>query len=100
MAIAVAGAACLVFLILGLLVYRAVASSAGQTTQARVVVDLVLEDLAQAAREKQAEITLEGCLQRLPGSPEVLYLLIRNLLENSIRHVGERGRSGRGAPGW
>src|SRR5580658_1990154 len=66
--------------------------SAGQTTQAKVVVDLVLEDLAQAAREKQIEIMLDGCLQRLPGAPEVLYLLIRNLLENSIRHVSERGR--------
>jgi two-component system sensor histidine kinase QseC len=66
--------------------------STGQATQAKVVVDLVLEDLAQAAREKQVEITLEGCLQWLPGSAEVLYLLIRNLLENSIRHVSERGR--------
>jgi len=66
--------------------------STGQATQAKVVVDLVLEDLAQAAREKQIEITLEGCLQGLPGSAEVLYLLIRNLLENSIRHVSERGR--------
>ncbi len=66
--------------------------SAGQTTQAKVVVDLVLEDLAQAAREKQVEITLEGCSERLPGAPEVLYLLIRNLLDNSIRHVGRRGR--------
>jgi signal transduction histidine kinase len=68
--------------------------SAGHSTQASVVVDLVLEDLASAARDKQVEITLEGCLQRLPGSPEVLYLLIRNLLENSIRHVSERGRVG------
>jgi two-component system sensor histidine kinase QseC len=68
--------------------------NAGQSTQANVVVDLVLEDLAQAARDKQVEITLEGCRQRLPGSPEVLYLLIRNLLENSIRHVSERGRVG------
>jgi two-component system sensor histidine kinase QseC len=66
--------------------------SSGQTTHANVVVDLVLEDLAQAAREKQVEITLEGCLQQLPGSPEVLYLLIRNLLENSVRHVSEQGR--------
>jgi len=66
----------------------------GQSTQASVVVDLVLEDLAQAARAKEVEITLEGCRQRLPGSPEVLYLLIRNLLENSIRHVSERGRVG------
>ncbi len=66
--------------------------SAGQTTQAKVVVDLVLEDLAQAAREKQVEITLEGCSERLPGAPEVLYLLIRNLLDNSIRHVSRRGR--------
>jgi signal transduction histidine kinase len=65
---------------------------AGHTTQAKVVVDLVLEDLAQAAREKQVEITICGCLQRLPGSSEALYLLIRNLLENSIRHVSERGR--------
>jgi len=66
--------------------------SAGQTTEAQVVVDLVLEDLAQAAREKQVEITLDGCRQRLPGAPEVLYLLIRNLLENSVRHVSEHGR--------
>lgn len=68
--------------------------SAGQSTPANVVIDLVLEDLAQAARDKQVEITLEGCLQRLPGSPEVLYLLIRNLLENSIRHVSKQGRVG------
>jgi signal transduction histidine kinase len=68
--------------------------SAGQSTPASVVVDLVLEDLAQAARDKQIEITLEGCAQRLPGSPEVLYLLIRNLLENSIRHVSRQGRIG------
>lgn len=66
--------------------------SPGQVTQAKMVVDLVLEDLAPAAREKQVEITLAGCLQPLPGSPEVLYLMIRNLLENSIRHVGEHGR--------
>jgi two-component system, OmpR family, sensor histidine kinase QseC len=65
---------------------------AGQSTPASVVVDLVLEDLAQAARDKHIEITLEGCGQRLPGSPEVLYLLIRNLLENSIRHVNMQGR--------
>lgn len=65
---------------------------AGQSTPASVVVDLVLEDLAQAARDKHIEITLEGCAQRLPGSPEVLYLLIRNLLENSIRHVNMQGR--------
>jgi two-component system sensor histidine kinase QseC len=67
---------------------------AGQSTPASVVVDLVLEDLAQAARDKQVEITLEGCAQRLPGSPEVLYLLLRNLLENSIRHVSRQGRIG------
>jgi two-component system sensor histidine kinase QseC len=65
---------------------------AGQATQAKVVVDLVLEDLAQAAREKQVEITIAGCSQHLPGSPEVLYLLIRNLLENSVQHVSEGGR--------
>jgi len=70
------------------------AVSGGQSTRASVVVDLVLEDLAQAARDKQVEIALEGCLQRLPGSPEVLYLLIRNLLENSIRHVSNQGRIG------
>jgi two-component system sensor histidine kinase QseC len=65
--------------------------SASESTQAKVVVDLVLEDLMQAARAKRVAISLSGCQQRLPGSPEVLYLLIRNLLENSIRHVGERG---------
>jgi two-component system sensor histidine kinase QseC len=70
------------------------AVSGGQSTRASVVVDLVLEDLAQAARDKQVEIALEGCLHRLPGSPEVLYLLIRNLLENSIRHVSNQGRIG------
>jgi two-component system, OmpR family, sensor kinase len=67
-------------------------SFSGQSTQAKVVVDLVLEDLAQAARDKQVDVTLAGCRQMLPGSPEVLYLLIRNLLENSIRNVSERGR--------
>ncbi len=65
---------------------------AGEVTEAQLVVDLVLEDLAQPAREKQVEIAVSGYLQQLPGSPEALYLLIRNLLENSIRHVGERGR--------
>ena len=68
------------------------AAGAGQTTPAKVVIDLVIEDLAQAAREKKVNVTVSGCLEVMPGSPEVLYLLIRNLLENSIRHVGERGR--------
>ena len=63
----------------------------GQTTLARTVVDLVLDDLAQAAREKNVSVSVSGSLQLLPGSPEVLYLLLRNLLENSIRYVGEHG---------
>jgi len=67
-------------------------SDSAQLTEARRVVDLVLEDLAQAAREKHVRFTVSGCEQLLPGSPEVLYLLIRNLLENSVRHVSERGR--------
>jgi len=61
--------------------------AAGQITAAHVVVDLVVDDLAQAARDKGVEISLSGCQQPLPGSPEMLYLLIRNLLENSIRNV-------------
>jgi signal transduction histidine kinase len=68
------------------------APAAEQTTPACVVVDLVVEDLAQAAREKRVEIALGGCQQPLPGSAEMLYLLIRNLLENSIRNVSAGGR--------
>jgi signal transduction histidine kinase len=64
----------------------------GQVTEARRVVDLVLEDLAQVAREKQINVTVSGCEALLPGSPEVLYLLIRNLVDNSVRHVSEQGR--------
>lgn len=62
-----------------------------QTTEARVVVELILEDLAQAAHEKRVVVAVSGAEVHLPGSPEVLYLLIRNLLENSIRHVAECG---------
>src|SRR5262249_45049582 len=65
--------------------------AAGQTTAAYVVVDLVVDDLAQAARDKRVEISLSGCQQPLPGTPEMLYLLIRNLLENSIRNVSVDG---------
>lgn len=68
------------------------APEAGQTTLARTVVELVVDDLAHAAREKNVSVSVAGSLQLLPGSPEVLYLLLRNLLENSIRHVGEHGR--------
>jgi len=64
----------------------------GQATEAQRVVDLVMEDLAAGARDKQLAITLSGCEHQLPGSPEVLYLLLRNLLDNSIRNVGPRGR--------
>jgi len=64
---------------------------AGQLTAAYVVVDLVVEDLAPAARDKHVEISLHGCQQPLPGSAEMLYLLIRNLLENSIRNVSVGG---------
>jgi two-component system, OmpR family, sensor histidine kinase QseC len=66
--------------------------SAGQETQAKLVVDLALDDLAQAARDKRVDVSVCGCQLPLPGSPELLYLLIRNLLENAIRHVSERGR--------
>jgi signal transduction histidine kinase len=64
----------------------------GQTTEAQRVVDLVMEDLSPAARDKELEISVAGCRQELPGSPEMLYLLLRNLLENSIRNVAARGR--------
>lgn len=67
------------------------AREAGQTTLARTVVSLVVDDLALAARDKNVSVSVSGSLQLLPGSPEVLYLLLRNLLENSIRHVAERG---------
>jgi two-component system, OmpR family, sensor histidine kinase QseC len=66
--------------------------AAGPPTPARIVIDLVIEDLAPAAREKQVEVTVAGSEQPLPGSPEVLYLMIRNLLENSIHNVSIRGR--------
>jgi signal transduction histidine kinase len=64
----------------------------GQMTETRRIVALVMEDLAQMARDRQVEISLAGCEQQLPGSPEVLYPLLRNLLENSIRNVSARGR--------
>jgi two-component system, OmpR family, sensor histidine kinase QseC len=64
----------------------------GQVTEAQRVVDLVMEDLAPGARDKQVAIAVAGCHQQLPGSPEVLYLLLRNLLENSIRNVSAGGR--------
>src|SRR5215472_10888714 len=64
----------------------------GQTTETQRVVALLLEDLAPMARDRQVEISLAGCEQQLPGLPEVLYPLLRNLLENSIRNVSARGR--------
>jgi len=69
-----------------------VAPGAEDSTPAARVVDLVLEDLSSAARDKQLEITVSVCEQRLPGSLELLYLLIRNLLDNSIRNVGSGGQ--------
>jgi signal transduction histidine kinase len=65
--------------------------AAGQSTAAYVVVDLVVDDLAPAARDKRVEVRLHGCEEALPGSAEMLYLLIRNLLENSIRNVSVGG---------
>jgi two-component system, OmpR family, sensor histidine kinase QseC len=64
----------------------------GQVTEVQRVVDLVMEDLAPGARDKQIAIALAGCHHEVPGSVEVLYLLLRNLLENSIRNVSPGGR--------
>src|SRR6516164_921980 len=64
----------------------------GQVTEAQRVVDLVMEDLAPGARDKQVAIAVAGCHHQVPGSPEVLYLLLRNLLENSIRNVSPGGQ--------
>jgi len=64
----------------------------GQVTEAQRVVDLLMEDLAPGARDKQVAIAVAGCHHEVPGSPEVLYLLLRNLLENSIRNVSAGGR--------
>ena len=64
----------------------------GQVTEARRVVDLIMEDLAPGARDKQVAIAVTGCHHEVPGSPEVLYLLLRNLLENSVRNVSAGGR--------
>jgi signal transduction histidine kinase len=65
--------------------------AAGQVTPADVVVDLVVDDLGPGAHDKRVEISLSGCQEPLPGSAEMLYLLIRNLLENSIRNVSVGG---------
>jgi two-component system OmpR family sensor kinase len=64
----------------------------GQSTEAQRVIDLVLDDLAPAARDRAVGITVKGCEQQLPGSPELLYLLLRNLLENSIGNAKTGGR--------
>jgi signal transduction histidine kinase len=64
----------------------------GEQTEARRVIELVMEDLSQAARDKGVTIDIAGSRHQLPGSPEVLYLLLRNLLENSIRNVRAGGR--------
>src|SRR5579863_7075439 len=66
-------------------------AAAGQSTQAQRVIELVLEDLGGPALEKQLDLQLSGCGHSLPGSPELLYLLIRNLLENAIRHAPSHG---------
>jgi two-component system sensor histidine kinase QseC len=63
----------------------------GQSAEAQRVVDLVLEDLAAIARERRVEITVSGCQQPLPGSSDLLYLLVRNLLENSVLNVSPGG---------
>jgi signal transduction histidine kinase len=63
----------------------------GQAMHARAVVDLVVEGLSQPARDKRVSIRVLGNIERLPGSSEALYLLVRNLLENSIRNVAEGG---------
>jgi signal transduction histidine kinase len=64
----------------------------GEQTEALRVIELVMEDLSQAARDKDVTIDIAGSRHQLPGSPEVLYLLLRNLLENSIRNVRAGGR--------
>jgi signal transduction histidine kinase len=51
-----------------------------QATSAKLILDLVLEDLASVARERKVTLTVPECRQVLPGSPELLYLLIRNPL--------------------
>jgi signal transduction histidine kinase len=63
----------------------------GQVMHPRAVVDLVVEGLAQAARDKRVSIAVLGGVDHLIGSSEALYLLVRNLLENSIRNVGQGG---------
>jgi signal transduction histidine kinase len=63
----------------------------GQSTEAQRVVDLVLEDLGAIARERRVEITVSGCQHSLPGSSDLLYLLVRNLLENSVLNVSPGG---------
>jgi signal transduction histidine kinase len=68
--------------------------AASQATAAKMIVDLVLEDLAPAVRERKVILAVPDCPQVLPGSPELLYLLIRNLLENSIRNVPPGGHVG------
>ncbi len=68
--------------------------AAAQASPAKMIVDLVLEDVTPAARERKVTLAVPDCPQVLPGSPELLYLLIRNLLENSIRNVPPGGHVG------
>ena len=62
-----------------------------QITPARVVVDLALEDLAQAAREKQVDITLVGCVQDCQALPRFSICDPQSFGELHS-HVSERGR--------
>jgi signal transduction histidine kinase len=56
------------------------------------VIELVVADLAAVARQRQVTVMVKACEGSVPGSFEVLYLLIRNLLENAIQHATAGGR--------
>jgi signal transduction histidine kinase len=63
-----------------------------RSTVAAEVIELVIADLAAVARHRRVAVTVKTCEGSVPGAFEVLYLLIRNLLENAIQHAIAGGR--------
>lgn len=72
---------------------EAAAASPTETVDLRAVAQLALADVAPAAQARDMDMgLLESAPTPVPGSPEALRMLVRNLLDNAVKYTPPGGQ--------
>ncbi len=62
-----------------------------ESVNLKEVINNVIEDLKESIREKRLKVSLEGEDASILGEREKIYILIKNIIENSVKYNREEG---------